>query len=908
MAWWKYRDAAAPIKVTLEAFSPFIPLDNEDSAFPAVVMQFTVQNVSPEKVEGELAGWLENAVCLHSATVVAGQRRNRIVRRSGLVFLECGAEGSAQTARATKRPDILLEDFEGSSYEGWTASGTAFGQGPVELAKAPEYQGNLNGHGLRAVNSHASAPGQTVEARDAATGSLTSKPFALERDFISFRIGGGAHAGKTCLQLLVGEKVVLSATGKNNNRMDPRSFDVRRWAGQLAQVRIVDFEPGPWGNIGVDEIVLSDESRTPLTAFTDLPDLGSMGLALLESRTEQLRAKVAGTDSAFASTTLGQDFSIMGLFTNAASKAERMVTRPLEERLIGGLARKFKLKPGQSAVATFVLAWHFPNLKLAGLGSHEGRWYGKRFPNALAVAEQIARDIDRLRQQTALWHATWYDSTLPYWFLDRTFLNTSILATSTCHWLGNGRFYAWEGVGCCAGTCTHVWHYAHAPARLFPAFERGLREKVDFGVGFEPSTGRIRFRAEHNDHWAVDGQAGVILRTLREHQMSCDNTFLQRVWPRARQALEFLISKDEAADGILDGPQHNTLDTDWWGQIAWLSGLYLAALRAGEEMAREMGDLAFADRCHDLVEKGRRSLVDDLFDGEFFLNRTDSRHLDAINSGTGCEIDQVMGQSWAFQVGLGRVLPLEPTRAALRSLWKYNFTPDVGPYRAARKPGRWYAMPGEAGLLMCTFPRADWDYAKAKGKGPDWAAGYFNECMNGFEYQVAGHMVWEQMLMEGLAVTRAVHDRYHAAKRNPWNEVECGDHYARSMASYGVFLAACGFDYHGPLGRLGFDPRFTPEDFRAAFTTAEGWGRFSQKASGSLQQATVDLKWGRLRLNSLKLALVGNWTPAKVNAKAVGKRLAITHRLQDRTVEILFSKPVLLVAGQKLDVELDGVS
>src|SRR6185369_11236940 len=218
-----------------------------------------------------------------------------------------------------------------------------------------------------------------------------------------------------------------------------------------------------------------------------------------------------------------------------------------------------------------------------------------------------------------------------------------------------------------------------------------------------------------------------------------------------------------------------------------------------------------------------------LFDGEYFINKVDSKHLDAINSGTGCEIDQVMGQSWAFQVGLPRVFPARETLSALRALWRYNFTPDAGPYRDVYKAGRWYAMPGEAGLLMCTFPRSDWDYARAKGKGPDWAAGYFNECMNGFEYQVASHMIAEGMIMEGLAVTRAVHDRYHASRRNPWNEVECGDHYARSMASYGIFLAAAGFEHHGPQGHIGFAPRVTPEDFRAAFTTAEGWGSYSQK-------------------------------------------------------------------------------
>ncbi len=74
--------------------------------------------------------------------------------------------------------------------------------------------------------------------------------------------------------------------------------------------------------------------------------------------------------------------------------------------------------------------------------------------------------------------------------------------------------------------------------------------------------------------------------------------------------------------------------------------------------------------------------------------------------------------------------------------------------------------------------------------------------MNGFEYQVAGHMIWEGMLMEGLAIARMIHDRYHASRRNPWNEVECGDHYARAKASYGVYLAACGYEYD-PKIRLG---------------------------------------------------------------------------------------------------------
>jgi hypothetical protein len=366
------------------------------------------------------------------------------------------------------------------------------------------------------------------------------------------------------------------------------------------------------------------------------------------------------------------------------------------------------------------------------------------------------------------------------------------------------------------------------------------------------------------------------------------------------------MAKDENGDGIIEGNQHNTLDTDWHGPVAWLSGLYVAALQAGAQMAAEAGDAAFAARCREIREKGTRHIVEQLFDGEYFINKPDSRRPDAINSGSGCHIDQVMGQSWAFQVGLERVLPRNETVAALRSLWRYNFTPDVGPYRNAYKPGRWYAMAGEGGLLMCTFPREGWDYAQAKGKGPDWAAGYFNECMNGFEYQAAGHMIWEGLVMEGLAITRMVHDRYHASRRNPWNEIECGDHYARSMASHGVYLAACGFEYHGPQSRIGFAPRLTPERFRCAFTAAEGWGVFKQETSRSEQRASLEVKWGRLRVAVLTLAGPpgGRWS--RVTVRQGGATLPARLETRSGKVDVVLLRPTVVRTGESLETVLEA--
>ncbi|MGD0538107.1 MAG: GH116 family glycosyl-hydrolase [Verrucomicrobiota bacterium] len=887
IAFIEYRDPASPATVALEAFSPFIPLNTEDSALPATVMRFTVKNTSNEKVEVELAGWLQNGVCLHTGASLAGTRRNRLVERRGFRFLECSAAAPSAQPRTDKRPDIVFEDFEKPTYEGWTSTGTAFGSGPVTQAQVPDYQGELGIHGQRTVNTHASAPGNDVGARDAATGTLTSTPFVITRDYITLLIGGGSHAGRTCINLLVEDRVVVSATGHDANRMQPHSLDVRRWAGQTARLQIVDNEPGAWGNIGIDDIVFSDEPRGNSVALAEQHDFGTMGLAVL-----------GGAGANVAATALAEPVTAAGVFSQLTQANATAVSRPFDARLVGALGRRFTLKPGQSATVTFVLTWHFPNIQLRGLPAVGGRWYGTRFPSAQAVAEYVSANFDRLAGQTHRWHDTWYDSTLPYWFLDRTFLNTSILATNTCYWFGNRRFYAWEGVGCCEGTCAHVWHYAHAMGRLFPLLERQLRELVDYGVAFDKQTGRIRFRAEHNDHWAVDAQAGIILRTYREHQMSADGQFLGRVWPHAKRALEFLIGKDEGRDGLVDGPQHNTLDADWFGHVAWLSGLYLAALRAGEEMATEMGDTAFARQCRDLWDRGRHTFDRELFNGEYYYQLGDPAHAKTVGSYDGCEIDQVFGQSWAWQVGLGRILDEAQVKTALRSLWRCNFTPDVGPYRAANKPGRWYAMPGEAGLLMCSWPRGD---AKRVSEGFDF---YFNECMNGFEYQVAWHMIAEGMVQEGLAINRSVHDRYHAAKRNPWNEVECGDHYARSMASYGVFLAACGYEYHGPKGHLGFAPRLTPEDFRCAFTTAEGWGAFHQKLGTQGGQFDIQLKWGRLRLRTLSFALTSGALVNAVKATAGGKAVAAQIRLDGATARITLNNELILREGQHLHVEL----
>ncbi len=154
--------------------------------------------------------------------------------------------------------DVLFEDFEKEKYEGWTSEGAAFGDGPIEIAKMPAYQGNVNGQGKRIVNAHNTRNGENVTQGDAHTGTLTSKEFTITHRHIRLLIGGGAHKDKTCVNILIDGRPVASATGRNSNAMHTHHFDLTDFKGKTARIQIVDQVAGGWGNIGVDHIVFTN--------------------------------------------------------------------------------------------------------------------------------------------------------------------------------------------------------------------------------------------------------------------------------------------------------------------------------------------------------------------------------------------------------------------------------------------------------------------------------------------------------------------------------------------------------------------------------------------------------------------------------------------------------------------------
>jgi hypothetical protein len=215
----------------------------------------------------------------------------------------------------------------------------------------------------------------------------------------------------------------------------------------------------------------------------------------------------------------------------------------------------------------------------------------------------------------------------------------------------------------------------------------------------------------------------------------------------------------------------------------------------------------------------------------------------------------------------------------LRSIFQYNYRPNMLEHNNAQ---RVYALADEAGLVLCTWPR---------GGRPDLPFVYSDEVWSGIEYQAAGHMIYEGLVDEGLTIVSSLRARYDGERRNPWNELECGSHYARSLASWTLLLALSGFECDLAAGHMGFTPALPERPFRCFWSTGTGWGIYEHNAD----QISLRCDYGQ---QTLKTFFAGQANVQGVHI--AGRRVAAAPEHRNKGTLLKLPEPITLHPGDSL--------
>ncbi len=534
---------------------------------------------------------------------------------------------------------------------------------------------------------------------------------------------------------------------------------------------------------------------------------------------------------------------------------------------------------------TFLLTWHFPNRQTwtssaesdccpggdCG-GNTIGNYYATQFRDAWDVARKVAAELPALERDTVAFVRAVTDNDLPAEIREASLFNLSVLRSQTCFRTPDGRFYGFEGCtmhgGCCHGSCTHVWNYEHATAFLFGPIARVMRD-IEFAHATD-DRGLMSFRvhlpiarAQEFAAAAADGQMGCVMKIYRDWQLSGDERMLRKLWPGVRRSVEFCWVKggwDGDRDGVMEGCQHNTMDVEYFGPNPLMQSLYLGALRAAEEMARHLGECDFAETCSRLFKRGSKWMDENMFNGEFYEHHIRPIRREKVAEGLAigmfggsgkqpdfqlgpaCLTDQLLGQCMAHICGLGYLHKPSHVRKALKSVMKYNWRDDMfDHFNYARS----FVLGGEPGLIINTWPR---------GGRPNVPTPYGSEIWTGIEYTAAANMLAEGQTAAGLKIVRAARDRHDGRKRNPFNEPECGNHYARTMASWGTLVAFTGFGYSGVTKAVRFAPAGAAKATTWFWSNGDAWGMVTQKRTGKKIAVELSVLRGKLTIKQLTLS------------------------------------------------------
>jgi non-lysosomal glucosylceramidase len=517
---------------------------------------------------------------------------------------------------------------------------------------------------------------------------------------------------------------------------------------------------------------------------------------------------------------------------------------------------------------TFALAWHFPNNyaksqddiragyledatfpcqgKQGGAGAvpHasterpsrlEGHYYSEFFDSAEAVARYALSEQSRLLRETAAFHRTFFDSSLPGFVLDQVNSQLNTLRTST--WLTRTRMFGvLEGLNpsqSFAGIATtDVAMYGQiAASLLFPELDRMT---IDLWTKFQNANGSVIHSVSCNSATISPGEADghrldmpgqYVFMALRGALWSGDADYLSRIWPHAKRALAYVLrERDRNVDHLpdMEGIMCSYDNFPMFGVAPYVVTQWLAAVSLALTAAKRLGDDAFVSEYANFYEKGRATLELTTWNGRYFNLSSNPQPQDP-DGHLGCLTDQIIGDGFVRQLGLPPIIDPVKAHTALHTILEMNYKTDQG-------------------LRNCQWPGDTFLHDVA----PDCWVDQANTCWTGVELNFAAQLYYAGLSENAEQVIRNVDER-HRRWGMVWDHQEFGGHYFRPLSALAIPNAFLGLSYDGESLRIA-PARALPVG-RWCVLLPGAYGTYFQTADG----ARLEIKAGEVRASTIEI-------------------------------------------------------
>ncbi len=442
------------------------------------------------------------------------------------------------------------------------------------------------------------------------------------------------------------------------------------------------------------------------------------------------------------------------------------------------LCGNIRLKAGEKKNLRFVFSWYFPN-HFTEDGKKLGHYYENLFASSLEANKLLAEDASIFDRAVSLSDLL-FNTDVPSVYPDCWSSHLATIVKSSWY-LKDGKFGLWEGLGYCGFHTTDItYHASFGLLALFPDLQK---KQMKMGAEYQRKDGRVHHfftpDLEHVDDGfdRVDMNMQFVLMVLRDYLFTGDRAYLESLWQNVKDAMDSIEALDSDCDGLPDtDTKRNTYDAwNFSGTPTYICILWLAALKASAIIAEKMNDNSGKEKWTSLLEKGKKSLEEKLWNGEYYNLWNDGNETDE------CLMTDQLDGEWFLRVsGLEGNIPDEKVAEILKVIFDNNF------YE-------------EAGLINASCP-----------EGKKTSLFTYKNCQAEAVWTGIGYVISAMALATGLrdiadTIVTSIHNnqmRFGAF----WDHWECGHHYTRPMSSFATLNAFLGLKVNSEEKTLSLSP------------------------------------------------------------------------------------------------------